>query len=104
MICINENCYHKRTRRGSIGRDKNSWSIQLCPCCLRELINMGSITWKNEISKNGCKQYLGKPEPEPRIKAFRNIQDNIKLKTRKKLLKYTKVNSDKSKVDRSIIF
>ena len=49
---------------------KNSWSIGLCPCCLLELIEMGSITWnylQNHPSKSGCRQYRGKPEPIPRI-------------------------------------
>lgn len=73
MICINEGCYHKMTRRGAISRDKNSWSLQLCPCCLRELVDMNSIVWKNKISKNGCKNYLGKPEPIPRIKVYRSV-------------------------------
>ena len=87
-----------------MNRKSNSWSIRLCPCCLIELIGMGSIIWNNMTSKSGCRQYKGEPEPMPRIKAYRIIPEIPKIKIRKKLLKYTKINSDKSKVDRSIIF
>ena len=105
MKCIIDGCYHKMTRRGSINRKSNSWSERLCPCCLIELIDMDSIIWNHLTSKSGCRQYIGQPEPLPRIIAYRDITEKPKPKIMKKTpWKYTKVNSDKSKVDRSIIF
>lgn len=102
MNCLTENCYHKMTRRGRMDRHVNSWSIGLCPCCLKELVDIGSIVWSRGLGVIGCRQYL--EQGEPVAKFGKNKPVIIKPKFKRTLFKNIKVNSDPSKVDRSLIF
>ncbi len=84
----------------------NSWALfDICPCCAVELKSNGCLpdfSLSHSVTSNGCRQYKNKPEPVSRFGENRKII--IKPKSKKTLKKFTKINSDPSKVDRSLIF